>query len=280
MVDILIVNFNSSKFIKLSLFALFKLTYHPFRVFIVDNGSELKDYKRLLKICSKYDNVEVERFETELRGSLAHGTALNYLVKKVKAPYFSILDADATWLQMHWDKILISRMNENVKVIGTQAPVVENSYKPLDFPLMFCILFKSDDFFKLDIDFRPADITTYQDTGWEIRDKYKKCGIGSEVLEMRNTRVFKDGPFKNCVCAEYYLDEYNHQPFCSHFGRGSSSRELTRYFNHLWYYNVPFLSKLTVKYNRNIEASKWIIICEKVIKRSIRFLQEYLVLWP
>ena len=107
-ITILIACFNDQKFIDISLYALSKLTKNPYQVYILDNGSELKNYKDLKKICSKYKNVFLERRETDLRGSMAHGTAFNYLVKKVNTPYFSILDADAIWLKKNWDEILIT----------------------------------------------------------------------------------------------------------------------------------------------------------------------------
>lgn len=98
LLTVLIVNFNFSEFIELSLYALRKLTRNTYKVFILDNGSKISDYRNLHRICSQYDNVFLERKKTNLKGSLAYGTALNYLVKKVTTPYFSILDADATWL--------------------------------------------------------------------------------------------------------------------------------------------------------------------------------------
>ena len=64
-ISILIVNYNSSDFIELSLFALSKLTKNSYQVFIVDNGSEMRDYKNLLKISQNYEDVFVERREKE-----------------------------------------------------------------------------------------------------------------------------------------------------------------------------------------------------------------------
>ena len=102
---ILIINFNTSDFIESSLYALKKLTKNPYDVFILDNGSIRDDYNRLRKIVKDYKNVYLERSDTHLRGSIAHGTGLNILVKKVKTQYFTILDADATWLIKNCDEI-------------------------------------------------------------------------------------------------------------------------------------------------------------------------------
>ena len=137
-ITILIVNFNSADFINLSLYSLKKLTKNPYKVFIVDSGSEINDFRKLKKYLKQYEDVYIDRWETNLRGSVAHGTALNYLVNKVDTDFFSILDADATWLKKDWDEILINRMTDSKVAIGTQAPLA----KPQDFPLMFAILFK------------------------------------------------------------------------------------------------------------------------------------------
>ncbi len=218
LLTVLIVNFNSSEFIEVSLYALEKLTKNPYMVFVLDNGSKVCDYRNLKRICSKYGNVFLERKETSLRGGIAHGTALNYLVEKVDTPYFSILDADATWSIKGWDEILISKINDKAKIIGTQAA----GNKPKDFPLMFAIFFETETFKRLGIDFIPRDISSQLDTGWEIRQKYMNKGFKGEVLNLRATRTYKGGPLKEVICAEYYLEGISHN-IASHFGMGSTS---------------------------------------------------------
>ena len=153
-----------------------------FIVYIIDNNSAVQDYESLKEIIAEYDNVEIWRNETKLEGSIAHGTALNELVKKVKTPYTSILDADATWLKKGWDKILISQMDDKLKIIGSEAPYYP-PYKPKDFPLMFAILYETETFNKLNIDFRPLDIAKGIDTGWELREKYLAANYAGKNLE-------------------------------------------------------------------------------------------------
>jgi len=216
---ILIVNYNSADFINLSLRVLEKLTKNSYTVFIVDNNSKKEDYLELKKYVSKFKNVSIERLETSLTGSMAHGNALNHLVKKVDTPYFSILDADATWLKKNWDEILIDKMISKIKVAGTQAP----PQKPQDFPLMFAILFETETFKKLNIDFRPSDLTKNQDTGFEIRKKYLTAGYQAINIEFKNTRYYKKGLFKKIPAAgEFYLNKNYDNIFASHFGRGSN----------------------------------------------------------
>ena len=259
--SVLIVNYNSADFVEISLYALKKLTKNPYQVFIRDNNSKLQDFLKLKRIAKKYDNVLLERIETNLTGSMAHGTALNALAKKVNTPYFSILDADATWLKKNWDQILIEKINNQVKVAGTQA----SGDKPKDFPLMFAILLETETFKKLNIDFRPQDMEKNQDTGWGLKQKYLGAGYKGEVFKIKNTRDYKKGPFA-CLCGigEYYLDGEK-AIFASHFGRGSTlgankySRGSQKYF-----YKVPVLGKYLLQKRGEKEKKEWISICQKI----------------
>jgi SAM-dependent methyltransferase len=185
----------------------------------MDNASTTSEYKKLQRISRDYPNVSVFRNETKLTGSLAHGTALNQLASKVDTPYFCILDADATWLMKDWDEILINRLDEKTKIIGTQSSL--ETHKPADFPLIFAMLIETNTFNKLGIDFRPHQGDLTKDTGHELREKYLAAGYQGKILGIRNTRTYKSGPFSDIVCAEYYLDQED-EIFASHFGRGSN----------------------------------------------------------
>lgn len=259
--SVLIVNFNSANFIELSLYALKKLTKNPYKVYVVDNGSKKKDYEKLQQICAKYDNILLERWETDLSGSIAHGTALNYLVKKVDTPYFSILDADATWLKKNWDEILIKKLKDKVKVIGTQA----SGNKPKDFPLMFAILFETKTFKKLNIDFRPKNLNKNEDTGHEVREKYFSAGYLGEIINMQNTREFHQGPFRSLIVAEYYLHRRK-KIFASHFGRGSTLGA-NKYMNtkQKLIYKIPLVGKLWLNNRGEKEKKEWTRICQGII---------------
>lgn len=263
-ITICIVHFNDADFMLNSLSCLEKLTKNSYQVFIMDNGSRLEHYHKLEKGVEKYANVFLERKETKLRGSLAHGTALNELVAKVDTPYFSVLDADATWLIKNWDEILINHLNDNIKTIGTQA---EKS-KPQDFPLMFAILFDTETFKKLDIDFRPKDLSKIQDTGWEMREKYLKAGYRGENIVMRNTRTYKEGPFKDLIgVAEYYLKGHSHI-FASHFGRGATLGSAKYRKGTNFIYRLPILGRLPRKLKGRKEIKKWLGICQTIVNEQ------------
>jgi glycosyltransferase involved in cell wall biosynthesis len=267
LITVVIVNYNSADFVDISLYSLSKLTKNPYQVIIRDNNSKAADYQKLLTISSKYQNVQVYRNDTNLTGSMAHGTALNFLVKKVNTKYFSILDADALWLIKDWDEILIKEIDQKTKVIGTQVTL--DSIKPKDFPLMFCILFETATFNKLNIDFRPKDISSGQDTGHELREKYLKSGFRGKIIEMKNTRTYKSGPFHQLLCAEYYKDGNYNKIFASHFSRGSTLGK-AKYVsqNKLSLNSLPFFGDILLKLRGTYEKQLWISICRKIITQQ------------
>lgn len=266
LISVLILNYNSSDFIKLSLYSLTKLTKNSYKVYILDNGSNISDYRKISILCKKYKNVFLHRNETDLRGSYAHGDGLNKLVKYVDTPYFSILDADAIWLRKNWDEILLKQLNDKIKVIGTQAPVGTKKYQ--NFPLVFAILFETETFNNLNIDFTPPDLDSFKDVGYVLKEKYLSAGFKGKNIEMKNTRTYKDGFFKNRICAEFYLDNDYKNIFANHFGRGS--QEINDRFNvNLWYYRFPILSYFTKMYNRQIEKYLWLKTCKQIIDKQI-----------
>lgn len=262
--SILILNFNSSHFIGNSLYALERLSKNPYQAFILDNGSLVDDQNNLKRIVSKYKNVNLEFTKSNLKGSFAHAEGLNKLVAKVDTSYFSIIDPDASWLAKNWDEILIKEIKGSVKAIGTQASSAE---KPMDFPLVYAILFETKPFKKLKINFMPGDLSKFEDVGYEIREKFLKAGYVGRILKTKNTRVYKKGPFNQLVgISEYYLNNNYDKIFASHFGRGSSMGS-TKYLQGLgkYIYSTPLVGKFLLKRKGMTEMEKWINICKSII---------------
>lgn len=259
--SILIVNYNTSDFISLILKAIKQLSYYPTKILIADNNSVRSDFKKLKSLEKQYLNLIIFRLNHNLKGSLAHGNALNFLCSKIETPYFAILDSDATFLFKNWDKILIKQLSNEVKVIGSEPA----GNKPKDFPLMYAILLETKTFKSLNINFKPQNIQAQQDTGWELREKYLTAGYKGKIIEAKNTRHYKNGPFKQVICAEYYLE--GHQSiFASHFGRGATlgaqkyRKGFARYI-----YRIPILGKYLLKRKGQKEKEYWIKICLQVI---------------
>ncbi|MBM4177491.1 glycosyltransferase family 2 protein [Candidatus Gribaldobacteria bacterium] len=266
LITICLVHFNDTDFVLTSLLALEKLTKNPYNVFIKDNGSKRKNLFKLAIGVQKYDNVflsqQPEGFN--LRGSEAHGTALNELVSKVQAPYFAVLDGDCLFLKKNWDEILISKLNDKVKAIGTQAPPP----KPQDFPLMFAILLETETFKQLQIDFKPKDIAKQQDTGFEMREKYLKAGFEGKNIFFKNTREYKTGPFKDILgVGEFYL-ESEKDIFAAHFGRGATlgAAKYAKGTNFL--YRLPVFGKFLRRQRGKQDKNKWLKICQRIINQQ------------
>ena len=264
-ITICIVNFNSSEFVLNTLYCLEKITKNTYKVIIRDNNSRLQDFLNLKINVENLSYVELSRVENfNHRGSIAHGHAINDLLKKINSQYGVILDADCTFLIKNWDEILINEINEEYPIIGTQAPSLSD--KPQDFPLMFAILFDSKIMKQLNIDFMPKNIEEFQDTGYELRKKYIAEGYKSKLLIDKNTRVYKLGPFKSLICAEYYFKDYK-QIFASHFGRGStlgSSKYL--HTNKRKFYQIPVVGTYLLKRKGKKEKKEWISICKDIVK--------------
>lgn len=268
-ITICITHFNDIDFILNTLYCLKCLTKNQYKVIIRDNNSKLKNYRKLEKGTRGMGNVFLYRAEKafNLRGSMAHGTALNDLASKIDTIYGVILDADCSFLIKNWDEILINRLNDKVKIIGTQAP--SGSTKPMDFPLMFAILFETETLKKLQIDFRPKDILQDQDSGHELREKYLNQGYSGELLYVKNTRVYKKGPFGDLLgVGEYYLPGQD-KIFACHFGRGATSGSAKYKKGTSFFYKIPFISRPLREMRGRKEIKKWVSICRKIVDKQI-----------
>lgn len=270
LITICTVNYNSSEFIMMMLYSFRKLNYYPYKVIIRDNNSKKKDYEKLKNFIKNegLNNIHLYRINNKLIGSEAHGVALNELVSRIDTQYGVIIDADAMFLIKDWDKILIDKITPQQPIYGTQANTLGN--KPKDFPLMFAIVFITDILKDLNINFKPRDINKFEDTGWELREKYLSKGLKVGLLYDFNTRLYKNGPFSKVICSEYYLSpKAEEHIFASHFGRGSSPKAknlvylrgksifLIRVINKcLQYVNI-------IKWKK--DKNKWLNICKKII---------------
>lgn len=262
LLTVLIVSYNSSAFVEVSLFALAKLTKNNYKVSICDNGSSWMDKRRLKRIASKYKNVDLIFRKQSASGSIGHGEALNILINTIDTPYGVILDADAIFLRKNWDELLISQLDDKTKIIG--APPVKNPVKPIDFPLTYAVLFDAQVFKSLVVDMRPKNRKLGQDTGWEMREKFLDNGYTGEVLQVRETRQYKEGPFGNVICGEYYLEGLD-DIFACHFGRGSSLGA-AKYKEWNKFMAVPGINHIGRRIRGYRERKEWLAICRKIVE--------------
>jgi hypothetical protein len=269
-ITIVTVNFNTADFIELMLLAFSKITQYPYKVVICDNGSKKKDILKLVEIVKLYNNILLLFRNQTSSGSIGHGEALDFAMQHVDTQYFVVMDSDATFLHKKWDEILISRINESVKAIGTSI-LPGNHNKATDFPLAYGVLFETQTFFELKVHFTPTheDLALGRDTGWTIRQAYHKNGLAGDVFEIKSTRDYKKGPFRSLIASEYYLRGYQNI-FACHFGRGSTVG-LAKYKNRIgitYLSNIPFINHFIAQIKGYFEKKKWIKICKDVIARE------------
>lgn len=260
-----IVNYNTSAFVEISLFALIRLTKNRYKVIICDNGSSYLDQRKLKRIASKHNNVELFFRRQSGLGSIGHGEALNILIGKIDTPFGAILDADATFLKKEWDELFINQLDDKVKIIG--APPPKNPIKPVDFPLIYAVLFDTKVFKSLKIDMRPKNPKIGQDVGWEMREKFTKEGYEGKILEVRSTREYKEGPFRNVICNEYYLQGYD-GIFACHFGRGATLGAAKYYKGRNRLLSVPWINHIAKKMKGYKEKKEWLAECKKIIAKE------------
>jgi len=262
LITILTVNYKTADFIDLMLYAFEKLTFNPYKVIICDNYSSDKEIIRLAKVVQKYLNVEVIFRKQTSFGSIGHAEAMDLLVSKVNTPYFVTMDSDALFLSKHWDRNMILKIDDTIKVIGTTLPPSIKSIKPMDFPLVFAVLYETKTYQELNPSFMPGNIKEdkSKDTGWEIREKYLENNFSSIVFDAQNTRFLYTTPFKKVICAVYYFEN---KLIVSHFGRGSSGGS-AKYQNTLGI-KIPIISSFFRKYIGYKEKKEWMKICFNII---------------
>lgn len=265
LITIVTVNYKTFDFIDLMLYSFKKLTKNRYKILICDNYTNDKEIIKLAKVVQKYENVEVIFRKQTKFGSIGHAEAMDILVSKVETPYFVTMDSDAIFLKKDWDELLINRLSDNIKVIGTTLPPTLDNNKPLDFPLVFAVMYETKTYKELGPSFMPGDITKdkSKDTGWEIREKYLQNAFKGEVFCAKNTKFSLDTPYESLYCAVYYLDD---SLIASHFGRGSSGGVAK--YNTKWWFRIPLLSRLIRKIIGQKEKIEWIKRSKEIIEKE------------
>lgn len=264
LISVLITNYNTLEFVKLSLHALKRLTKNKFKVLINDNGSKAKDLRELKKIAKENDNVILNFRKSEGKSaSFAHAEALDILIKMVDTKYTVVLDSDCVFLLKNWDEYLINELDERIKIAGSPLPKGRSGLKPDDFPFQFAVLFDTKIYKSLNISCMPRDISKGEDTCWEWKPKFINKGYKASLFISRNTRDFKKGLFRGITgVSEYYIE--GDKLIASHFGRGSSG-SIVKYYDK-WYFNLPFISKIIRQYTAIKEKREWFKICCNMVE--------------
>ena len=91
-IDIILPNYNSSKFIIKTIRSILRQTYKNWKLIIVDDFSNIETVNILKKI-SKKKNIKVF-FLNRNRGA---GFCRNFAIKKSNSPYIAFIDSDDIW---------------------------------------------------------------------------------------------------------------------------------------------------------------------------------------
>ena len=130
-IDIILPNYNSSRFILSTYKSISSQTYKNWKLIIVDDFSDAET-KNILKKISKKKNVQVF-FLNRNRGA---GFCRNFAIKKSKSPYLAFIDSDDIWKKDKLEK-QINFMKKNnflfsytdYKTFGKKKRKVNNPFK-------------------------------------------------------------------------------------------------------------------------------------------------------
>ena len=230
---------------------------------ICDNGSKSKDLRCLKALCKDEDNIDIIFNQQSASGSTGHGEALDILAFKIETPFFVVVDSDAVFLHKDWDAIWLSRINDKVKAIGTEA----SGNKPKDFPTLYAVLYETDSYRKINSSFLPNMETyedgAYTDTGWQVREGFLNNGYEGETLKIRNTREYKEGPFRKFTgVGEFYLKGQK-EIFLAHYGRGATGG-LPKFMAQKNAFKV--FGKLMAMHEARKQKKAWFISVRKYLK--------------
>ena len=100
-IDIILPNYNSSKFIIQTIDSILKQTYKNWKLIIVDDFSDTET-KNILNKISKRKNIKV----FYLNKNHGAGFCRNFAIKKSKSDYLAFIDSDDLWKKNKLEKQL------------------------------------------------------------------------------------------------------------------------------------------------------------------------------
>jgi len=218
------VNWNTADFLRVMVEAMTKLSKNPFLFSVMDNGSRPEEMKKLVQLAQEYPEIIDVSFRIQnSTGSINHAEALDILTDSVTTPYTVVMDADCTFLMKDWDQYCIDSLNGNTKIIGTELGSAKEEVKKNNFVFPFAAFFETKTHKELETSAMPGEGPA-QDTCWQWQRDYGAAGYGHKTFKVRNTRVYKDGPFADIISAEYYTNETkdDERLVANHFSRGST----------------------------------------------------------
>ena len=185
--------------------SVLRYTYNAPKFIICDNGGN-----NLSKYVGLSNFTIIPNKNTNLRGSIAHGTALNKIMLLVKSEKTAIIEQDCVVLKEDWDNI------GNADIMAAEK--MENIYH------MCFMVFRSK--LLIGTDFRPGNnvsvsrcFSPKEDVGWKIGNYITSSTI---IKKLNFVDCKTDGAkiFKHLQSDEF--QDTNGNVIASHFGRGSN----------------------------------------------------------
>ena len=131
-IDIILPNYNSSKFLKQTLNSIIMQTYKNWKLIIIDDCSDNKT-KNILKKYSKDKRIKM----FWLKKNNGAGFCRNYGIKKSKSPYVAFIDSDDVWKKNKLEKQIIFMKKNNYSFSYTNYETFGDKRKIIIPPLRF-----------------------------------------------------------------------------------------------------------------------------------------------
>ena len=128
-IDIILPNYNSSKFIVKTIDSILKQTYKNWKLIIVDDFSDTKT-KNILKKISKRKNIKVF-FLNKNHGA---GYCRNFAIKKSNSPYVAFIDSDDIWEKNKLKKQIIFMKKNNFSFSYTDYKTFDEKKRKVNNP--------------------------------------------------------------------------------------------------------------------------------------------------
>jgi teichuronic acid biosynthesis glycosyltransferase TuaG len=131
-IDIILPNYNSSKFLKQTLKSVLEQTYKNWRLIIIDDFSDYKTTD-ILKNYIKDKRIKI----FWLKKNKGAGFCRNYAIKKTKSPYVAFIDSDDIWKKTKLEKQINFMIKNNYLFTYTFYETFGEKKKIISPPLKF-----------------------------------------------------------------------------------------------------------------------------------------------
>ena len=219
-IDIILPNFNSSKFLNQTLKSILEQTYKNWRLVIIDDCSDLKT----INILKKY--IKDKRIKIFwLKKNKGAGFCRNYAIKKTKSPYIAFIDSDDIWKKNKLKNQINFMTKNNYSFTYTYYETFGERKKIIIPPLKFNFLsfIHNTSIATSTMMIKRSEIKNIKFTNTKIcEDYFFKCKLLKKV--------------NNAFCLNKFLTKYR-------IRKNSLQSNILRNFFWIWKINKNFLAK-------------------------------------